>query len=131
MTLQRKRLGRLGERLAKNYLKKKDYKILALNYKRKWGEIDIISRKENDQGEPTIVFTEVKTEARSTVQRFGPPEEKVDSKKQRKLIRLAQGYLLAKNFSPDTNWQIDVVSVQIDSVTKVATLKHIKNAVTD
>lgn len=129
MVDKRKRLGRLGEKIAKNYLKKKGYRILALNYKKPWGEIDIISQKENDKGESIIIFIEVKTEVKSASQKFGPPEEKVDSKKQRKLIRLAQGYLLAKNYPSDTNWQIDVISIQIDSITKVATLKHIKNAV--
>lgn len=137
MTYQRKRLGRLGEKIAKNYLKKQGYKILALNFKRPWGEIDIISQKKGGEENPTtcgersrtIVFVEVKTEAKSSSQKFGPPEEKVDSRKQRKLIRLAQAYLLAKKYPPETNWQIDVIAIEIDSLTRVATLKHIKNAV--
>jgi len=130
MTLQRKRLGRLGERLAKNYLKKQGHKILALNYKKPWGEIDIVASKKNSEENPKLVFIEVKTEKKTASLRFGPPEEKVGPRKQRKLIRLAQGYVLAKKYPPDTNWQIDVVSVEIDSITRVATLKHIKNAVT-
>lgn len=130
MTYQRKNLGRLGERLAKNYLKKQGHKILALNYKKPWGEIDIVASKQSSDGSPILVFIEVKTETKAASLRFGPPEEKVGPRKQRKLIRLAQGYLLAKKYSPDTNWQIDVISVEIDSITRVVTLKHIKNAVT-
>ncbi len=130
MTYQRKRLGRLGERLAKNYLKKQGYRILALNFKRPWGEIDIVASKKNSGENPGLVFIEVKTETKSASLRFGPPEEKVGPRKQRKLIRLAQGYLLVKKYSPDTNWRIDVISVEVDKETRIAALKHIKNAVT-
>jgi len=130
MTYQRKRLGRLGERLAKNYLKKQGHKILALNYRKPWGEIDIVASKQSSDGNSILIFVEVKTGEKTASLRFGPPEEKVGPRKQRKLIRLAQGYLLAKKYPPDTNWQIDVISVEIDEETKIATLKHIKNAVT-
>ena len=40
-----KELGNLGEKVAKKFLEKKGYKILNTNFKRKWGEIDIVAQK--------------------------------------------------------------------------------------
>ena len=47
--------GEKGEILARQYLKKNNYKILQTNYKNKIGEIDIIAEKNGK-----ICFVEVK-----------------------------------------------------------------------
>ena len=44
----KKSLGKLGEDVAAEYLKKEGYQILDRNYRRPWGEIDIIAKKEKD-----------------------------------------------------------------------------------
>jgi putative endonuclease len=67
-----KELGNLGEKIAQDYLKKKKYRILAQNFKRKWGEIDIVAKK---QGK--IIFVEVKTISK----KYGfSPEDEIDRK---------------------------------------------------
>ena len=48
-------LGPWGEALAADYLRKKRYKIVACNYKCRFGEIDLIARNRKE-----IVFVEVK-----------------------------------------------------------------------
>ena len=48
-------LGPWGEALAAEYLKKKRYRIVACNYKCRFGEIDLIARTRKE-----IVFVEVK-----------------------------------------------------------------------
>ena len=48
--------GALGETLAAKFLESKGYKVLKRNYRKPWGEIDIICEKGN-----TIRFVEVKT----------------------------------------------------------------------
>ena len=50
-----KAIGSLGENLAIDYLKQNKYKILDTNFKNRFGEIDIISKK-ND----LIIIIEVK-----------------------------------------------------------------------
>ncbi len=78
-------LGKLGEDRAVRYLQQEGFVILRRNYRTPFGEIDIIAREEE-----TLVFVEVKT--RSTAA-FGLPQEAVDRRKQRQLIRTAQSYL--------------------------------------
>lgn len=51
-----KNMGLWGENKAVEFLKAKKYIILARNYHSRFGEIDIIARKQN-----TIIFVEVKT----------------------------------------------------------------------
>jgi putative endonuclease len=123
MPSQKRKLGDLGEQVAIDYLRKQGYKILARNYQKPWGEIDIIS-----QNNQAIVFIEVKTRT-ITEKQFPYPEENVRFDKQQKLIRTAQTYLLEKRYSSETSWQIDVIAVELNLQTKKANLKHIKNAI--
>ena len=82
-----KMLGDRGETCAAEYLRSKDYRILACNYRTKTGEIDIIA---DDHG--TLVFIEVKTRSSA---RYGSPAEAVHYRKQQKIIQTAYWYLRA------------------------------------
>ena len=122
MPSQKRKLGDVGEGIAVGYLEKAGYRILERNYQKPWGEIDIIAKKDQN----SIVFVEVKT--RKSISGYFP-EENVNFKKQRKIIRTAQTYLAEKEYPPKTIWQIDVIAVELDEQTRKANLKHIKNAV--
>lgn len=87
--LYKKLLGIKGERLTIKYLKKQGYKILEKNYSTKFGEADIIAKKDNN-----IVFVEVKTR---TSERFGTPSQAVGYDKQRKYKNLALFYMQQNN----------------------------------
>lgn len=50
-----KRIGALGEELAVKFLMKRGYKILDRNYRRPWGELDIVAERRGK-----IHFVEVK-----------------------------------------------------------------------
>ncbi len=121
-----KELGDLGEKIASDFLKKKGYKILEKNYIPKWlrgpekKEIDIIARKDD-----IISFVEVKTLSGES-QTF-LPEDKVNFQKQRKILRVAESYLLEKRISPETKCQVDVIAINIDLNLKKAKIKHLKN----
>ena len=49
-------LGRYGEDLATNYLKSQGYDVLERNIRYRFGEVDIIAKKEN-----MLIVVEVKT----------------------------------------------------------------------
>ncbi len=98
-------LGKLGESRAVRYLQQEGFEILRRNYRTPFGEIDIIAREAQ-----TLVFVEVKT--RSTAA-YGMPQEAVDRRKQRQLIRTAQAYLNEKG-GPLPLCRFDVVSVRTD-----------------
>ena len=90
MSLTRLKRGKEGEKLAINYLKGLNHQILSTNFKTKFGEIDIISAK-NDY----LYFIEVKT--RSNIAR-GMPYEAIDDNKISKIKKSAGVFLLKKNF---------------------------------
>ncbi len=87
--LYKKLLGYLGEKKAKNFLKKQGYKILYSNYVTPYGEADIIAKK----GDETV-FVEVKTR---TNEKFGRPCEAVDNKKQERYRRICEYYFMQNN----------------------------------
>ncbi|MBO5888998.1 MAG: YraN family protein [Clostridia bacterium] len=88
----KKLLGREGEDLVYNFLKKNGYKILEKNYRTPFGEADIIAKSKDG----TIYFIEVKT--RSTL-KYGTPAEAVNYKKQQKYRDIANFYLNCNNIS--------------------------------
>ena len=94
--------GKRSEVIASDYLKKKGYKILELNYKNKVGEIDIIA-KDKDY----IVFVEVK--ARMS-QAFGHPFEAIDEIKQQKIHSVASLYMV-KNKKYGSLCRFDAISI--------------------
>jgi putative endonuclease len=118
--MKRQTTGRLGEKIAVEFLKKKGYEILATNYRCSEGEIDIIT-KLND----TLVFVEVRT--RSS-RKYGSPEESITLNKKEKLRALAERYYQEQENLPD-NWRIDVVAVEMGRGGKVKRVEIIENAI--
>ena len=80
-----KTLGECGEKIARKYAKKAGMKILENNYRAVRGEIDLI-----DQDNEQIVFIEVKTNSTANPV---PPENRVNSAKQRQIGKIARAYL--------------------------------------
>ncbi len=113
-------LGFLAENLAARYLEKKGYNILDLNYRKPWGEIDIVAKKEG-----ILVFVEVKAN-RKIIAGF-EPELRADSSKIVKVVRTARTYLAEKKYSSEQEWQIDVISIGLDEPKRVAKIRHFKN----
>lgn len=111
--------GRLGETLALEYLTGLRYSIDRTNYRKSYGEVDIIAR---DGG--TLVFIEVKTRRSSA---FGSGFEAVDARKQRQISRIAQEYLQANRLE-DMPARFDVIAVRLDRANGPAAIDHVKNA---
>ncbi|MDN5352518.1 MAG: putative endonuclease [Clostridiales bacterium] len=81
-------VGSYGETLATNYLKEKGFVCLKRNFYTRYGEIDLICRKEE-----TLYFVEVKY--RRTL-KYGSPREAVTPAKYKRM-RLAAGQYLSQN----------------------------------
>ena len=96
------KIGRRGEDLAVQWLRQQGYEIVARNYRRRFGEVDVIARHQG-----FLVFIEVKTR-RST--RFGLPADALTGRKQRQLIRIAEDYLLHHDCA-DMPCRFDVLSI--------------------
>ena len=110
----KKLLGRIGEKSAGKYLRKKGYKIIEKNYTTKIGEVDLIALYGD-----LLVFIEVKT--RSSTQ-YGNPSDAVDYNKQRKYVLLCESYLLLHKEYKNKCVRFDVVEVLNGEI------NHIENA---
>jgi len=118
--MTRQSTGRLGERLARELLQKKGYRILTANYRCPEGEIDIVAGDKE-----TVVFVEVRTK-RS--REFGSPEESITPGKMEKLRTLAARYCQEHPELP-SSWRIDVVAVEVDRNDRPVRVELIQNAV--
>jgi putative endonuclease len=94
-------LGKLGEEMAAEFLRKKDYLILQQNYVWEKAEIDIIALSENK-----IVFVEVKTRVSPYL---NDPALMVPMKKWKQIMKAADIYM--KERSDNLPAQFDIVSV--------------------
>lgn len=115
----RLRLARVGEEIAKEYLKNKGYKILEQNARSRFSEIDLIVKKNNQ-----LILVEVRTKKGEN---FGSPEESLNKKKLKKLWFNAQLYI-AKN-----HWQgafrIDAVCVVLRLDNSIERVNHYENII--
>ena len=109
--------GRIGEGLAAKYLKKKDYQIIDKNFRTRFGEIDLIVKKDN-----ILVFVEVK----ARIGEWGNPEWQITKKKISKVKKMAQVYLIKKR--PDyEDLRVDAVCLVLNIENQIAKVKHYKN----
>ena len=118
--MKRRDVGILGEKLARDFLKKRGYRICETNYRCPEGEIDIVARHKD-----SLVFIEVRTKKSL---RFGSPEESITLTKMERLRALAAHYQQTHNNVPPS-WRIDVVAVEIDQKGKPLRIELIENAV--
>lgn len=118
--MKRKDLGDLGEKLAKEYLKKQGYRLRESNFRCREGEIDIVAQKGD-----CLVFVEVRTKSSRD---FGSPEESLTAAKKQRLVTLALTYRDCHQDLPP-NWRIDVVAVELEPDGKLVRLELIENAV--
>ncbi|MEG0829964.1 MAG: YraN family protein [Anaerovoracaceae bacterium] len=108
--MDNKRIGKLGENTAAEYLKGDGYQILCRNFRCRAGEIDIIAMKGYN-----LAFVEVKTR-RTNI--YGTPGESVTPFKQSHLKTAAQYYLSSKpkgGIRPQ-NLQFDVIEIVINHI---------------
>jgi len=118
--MNRQEVGKLGEKLAQKFLKKRGYHIRETNFHCREGEIDIIAR----QGD-YLVFVEVRTKSNLD---FGTPEESITQAKKEKLVASALTYINTHQNLPSL-WRIDVVAIEVDDKGKTKRIALIENAI--
>ena len=111
------KIGKMGEKNACAFLKKNGYKILKRNYRKKYGEVDIIAKKQN-----LISFFEVKTRDNTE---YGLACEAVTKSKQEKIIKTAQTFILENRLDGDFTFDIIEIYHKNGNIQKI---EHIENA---
>ena len=122
-------IGQLGEDIACKYLESKKYRILTRNYRKPWGEIDIVAEKAKK-----LYFVEVKSVSRESFAKLGSremyrPEENVHPSKLKRLHRAVQTYLLDRKVPENRPWQIDVVCVYLNFEDRKARVEVLENVI--
>ncbi|MBQ4565385.1 MAG: YraN family protein [Oscillospiraceae bacterium] len=114
-------LGHWGETLAAQYLRKKGYQLVAVNYRCRMGEIDLIVQKKE-----YLVFVEVKLRKDAS---FAEALEFVDKKKQNRIKTAAKLYL-KQNDAFSYRARFDVIEIYAPQgvETKKPTIHHLEDA---
>lgn len=96
--------GQVVEQAAEYFLQQQGLQPLERNFNSRGGEIDLVMRDGD-----TLVFVEVRFRKSD---RFGTPVESVTASKQRKLLRTAQLYLLARPLWRNRACRFDIVAAR-------------------
>lgn len=112
--------GSFAEGLAEKFLKDRGYKILGRNYRKPWGEVDIIAEKKG-----IVIFVEVKASDSPSPKGF-EPEKRVNADKVKRIKRAAQTYIQQNNLD-DRSWQMDLIAIELNDDKTFAKITHFKN----
>jgi putative endonuclease len=125
--LHKRAKGNKGEDIACLYLKRHGFDIVARNYQKKWGELDMVARKDG-----LIHFFEVKSVTAMYAERFFDahrPEDNVHGLKRRHIGRMIETYLSEREGGLDVEFHFHVLCVYMDLNTHRASVKWVKNVI--
>ncbi len=105
MTKKRLELGKFGEDLAYQKVKRLGYKKIIRNYRCPLGEVDLIAYDKD-----TLVFIEIKTRKGRSL---GYAKEAVNARKRLQLSKVALFYMKGSNCI-DSRARFDVVAISIN-----------------
>ncbi|TAK57355.1 hypothetical protein EPO17_02185 [Patescibacteria group bacterium] len=134
-TSKTQKLGELGEDIACKFLKKQGFSIIERNYTKKWGEVDIIAKREGK-----LHFIEVKSVSCekgwvSVIHKTSGmgdsyrPEDNMHDLKAKRLAKTIETYLLEKNLPEDISWQFDLATVYIEEETKKGKVEMLEDVI--
>ena len=98
--------GHLSESIVCDTLVSQGFEVIERNYLRKWGEIDIVARKDGE-----LHFVEVKSDFRGRGSDGYRPEEQVHDLKRGRLRRTIATYLVERKYGLDHPFIFDVIVI--------------------
>ncbi len=120
-------IGKLGEYMAEMYLKQRRFVIIDRNFRRAWGEIDLVAQKDG-----RTHFVEVKTtECNDGMVPDGVdayrPEDHMHKAKCARLARIIETYLVLNPRLACKSWTIDLAIVYIQPINKKVYVRMLHN----
>ena len=106
--------GKVGEKMAADYLQQQGFVVVERNFRHRRGEIDLIAKKGQ-----LLLFVEVKT--RSGNADWGYPEEAVNTKKARQVVNCANAYIFKINWQADIRF--DIIAIELDQENPISWFK--------
>ncbi len=122
-TLTTKEKGDIGENIASAWLISKGFLIVERNYRKKWGELDIVATKDK-----ILHFIEVKS-AVNQAYKGHRPEENVHELKQRRLKRTIQTFLAEKKYGLDAVFQFHILTISTHKKPNDPEINFIENII--
>ncbi len=115
-----KELGKRGEEIVCEYVRKKGMLVFRQNYRTRFGEIDVIAEDDTH-----IIFIEVKTrEENSLVSGI----EAVDSAKRRRIVKSAQYFMNRLPVKLPVRFDVAEIIVKYENGKRKFSLKYIEDA---
>ena len=110
-------IGKIGENITKRFLMKHSFDVVEINYRTKYGEIDIVAKKDN-----ILRFVEVKSVKVRDFEHLESlsvrPEDNLTKDKWSKLVVSINLYLQNRSIPKETSYQIDLACVYINTETR-------------
>jgi len=111
-------LGRRGEQLAAEHLERLGYRVVARNYRTRFGELDLEATDEY-----VLVFCEVKT------RRSGDPWQNLGDAKRRQVRSMGATWLAEVHDRPRTSeLRFDAIGIRLDRDGALVSLDHLQGA---
>ena len=118
----RQHLGRIGEDLALEHLRRLGYELVVRNHRTRWGEIDLVVHDG-----AVLVFVEVKTRRAPGSGRG--PWEALHERKRAQVRRMAACFLSDVQDRPrSAELRFDAIGVVIDARGRLVRLDHLEGA---
>jgi putative endonuclease len=122
----RRKHGELGEQIAAEHLERRGYRILARNFRTRFGELDLVAANER-----TLVFCEVKTRVAGTARGPAGPLDAIGTRKRERLRRMARQWM-AETAHDDRprpeDVRFDAVGVILTPAGRLLALEHVEAA---
>ena len=117
--------GALGERIAADHLARNGYRILARNFRTRYGELDLVAADER-----ALVFCEVKTRVARGTSGPATPLDAIGPAKRRQLRRMAREWFAAADTPrPRTRRaRFDAIGVLLSTAGSVLAIEHVEDA---
>jgi putative endonuclease len=123
---EKQEIGQIGEDIAVRFLVKHGFEVILRNYRKKYGEIDIICRKSQK-----IHFVEVKTVSCSDVSHETNdqyrPEDNIHEAKLKRIGRTIETYLF--EYESEDDWQFDAITILLNKNDKIARVRMLSDLV--
>ncbi len=128
-TSKTQRIGEFGESLAVRWLESHGFEVIGRNWTSSLGEIDIIARKDDKVHFVEVKSVQMRLPARDDV--GYNPADNVTRGKLQKIIITCLEYVHKVGLAGATDWQVDVMLVRFDSVSKQAQVQMLESVSRD
>ncbi|MDE1975123.1 MAG: YraN family protein [Patescibacteria group bacterium] len=126
--LHKRAKGNIGEDIACKFLERNGFNIVARNYQKRWGELDVVAQKGGKLNFFEVKSVTVKGDYTESSDSHRP-EDNVHPLKMRKMSRMVKTYMMEFSHPVDAEFCFHVLCVYMDMDKRKARVKWIKDVI--